>query len=67
MPKQLDRGQFKRLGVGAIEEYAEFLPPGAKPDTIKKPMPARRPSAEAPGEKLMYAPARNSSRCASMP
>ena len=28
--------KFKRLGVGAVEEYAEFLPPEGKPDTIKK-------------------------------
>jgi xanthine dehydrogenase YagR molybdenum-binding subunit len=28
--------KFKQLGVGAIEEYAEYLPPGGKPDTIKK-------------------------------
>src|SRR4051794_41615030 len=28
--------QFKRLGMGAIEEYAEFLPPEGKPDSIKK-------------------------------
>jgi xanthine dehydrogenase YagR molybdenum-binding subunit len=27
--------RFKSLGVGAIEEYAEYLPPGAKPDAIK--------------------------------
>src|SRR5207237_8061126 len=26
--------RFKTLGVGAIEEYAEYLPPGAKPDAI---------------------------------
>jgi len=26
---------FGRLGVGAIEEYAEYLPPGGKPDSIK--------------------------------
>ena len=26
---------FKQRKLGAIEEYAEFLPPGAKPDAIK--------------------------------
>jgi xanthine dehydrogenase YagR molybdenum-binding subunit len=48
--------QFKRLGVGAIEEYAEFLPPGGKPDTIKK-LYAGTPflGGGSKGEKLMYA------------
>jgi len=48
--------QFKRLGVGAIEEYAEFLPPGGKPDTIKKlyeGIPFLGGGSKA--EKLMYA------------
>jgi xanthine dehydrogenase YagR molybdenum-binding subunit len=48
--------KFKRLGVGAIEEYAEFLPPGGKPDTIKK-LYAGTPflGGGSEGEKLMYA------------
>jgi xanthine dehydrogenase YagR molybdenum-binding subunit len=47
---------FKRLGVGAIEEYAEFLPPGGKPDTIKK-LYGGTPflGGGSKGEKLMYA------------
>jgi xanthine dehydrogenase YagR molybdenum-binding subunit len=48
--------QFKRLGVGAIEEYAEYLPPGGKPDTIKK-LYGGTPflGGGSQGEKLMYA------------
>jgi xanthine dehydrogenase YagR molybdenum-binding subunit len=48
--------QFKRLGVGAIEEYAEYLPPGGKPDTIKK-LYEGTPflTGGGSGEKLMYA------------
>ena len=48
--------QFKQLGVGAIEEYAEFLPPEGKPDTIKK-LYAGTPmlGGGSKGEKLMYA------------
>jgi len=48
--------QFKRLGVGAIEEYAEFLPPGGKPDTIRK-LYEGTPflGGGSKGEKLMYA------------
>ena len=47
---------FKRLGVGAIEEYAEFLPPGAGPDAMKK-LYAGMPylGGGSKGEKLMYA------------
>jgi len=48
--------QFKRLGVGAIEEYAEFIPPGGSPDAIKKlyaGMPTLTGGPEGP--KLMYA------------
>jgi xanthine dehydrogenase YagR molybdenum-binding subunit len=47
---------FKRLGVGAVEEYAEFLPPGGKPDTMKK-LYAGTPmlTGGSKGEKLMYA------------
>jgi xanthine dehydrogenase YagR molybdenum-binding subunit len=48
--------QFKRLGVGAVEEYAEYLPPGGKPDTVKK-LYAGTPflGGGSAGEKLMYA------------
>lgn len=48
--------QFKRMGVAAIEEYAEFLPPGASPDAIKR-LYAGRPTLTggSSGEKLMYA------------
>jgi xanthine dehydrogenase YagR molybdenum-binding subunit len=47
---------FKRLKLGAIEEYAEFLPPGAKPDAIKN-LYAGTPylGGGSHGEKLMYA------------
>jgi xanthine dehydrogenase YagR molybdenum-binding subunit len=48
--------RFKSLGVGAIEEYAEFLPPGAKPDAMKN-LYAGMPflGGGSKGEKLMYA------------
>ncbi len=48
--------KFRRLGVGAIEEYAEYLPPGSKPDAIKN-LYAGQPSlgGGASGDKLMYA------------
>jgi xanthine dehydrogenase YagR molybdenum-binding subunit len=47
---------FKRLGVGVIEEYAEYLPPGAKPDTMAQ-LYHGKPflSGGSKGEKLMYA------------
>jgi xanthine dehydrogenase YagR molybdenum-binding subunit len=47
---------FKRLKLGAIEEYAEFLPPGAKPEAIKN-LYGGRPylGGGSHGEKLMYA------------
>jgi xanthine dehydrogenase YagR molybdenum-binding subunit len=47
---------FSRLGVGAIEEYAEYLPPGGKPDTIKN-LYAGTPflTGGSKGGKLMYA------------
>ena len=47
---------FKRLGVGAIEEYAEFMPPGGAPDAIKQlyeGVPTLTGGSQA--EKLMYA------------
>jgi xanthine dehydrogenase YagR molybdenum-binding subunit len=48
--------RFKGLGVGAIEEYAEYLPPGAKPDSMKN-LYAGTPflGGGSKGEKLMYA------------
>ncbi len=48
--------RFKALGIGAIEEYAEYLPPGAKPDSIKN-LYAGTPflGGGSKGEKLMYA------------
>src|SRR6266851_7010915 len=48
--------RFKSLGVGAIEEYAEYLPPGAKPDSMKN-LYAGTPflGGGSKGEKLMYA------------
>jgi xanthine dehydrogenase YagR molybdenum-binding subunit len=47
---------FARLGVGAIEEYAEFLPPGGKPDTMKNLYNGRALlTGGSRGEKLMYA------------
>ncbi|HZD89412.1 MAG TPA: molybdopterin cofactor-binding domain-containing protein, partial [Pseudolabrys sp.] len=47
---------FKKLGAGAIEEYAEYLPPGAGPDAMKK-LYAGTPylGGGSHGEKLMYA------------
>ncbi|MBV9237381.1 MAG: xanthine dehydrogenase family protein molybdopterin-binding subunit [Xanthobacteraceae bacterium] len=47
---------FKRLGVGAIEEYAESAPPGAPADAIAS-LYAGKPtlSGGAHGKKLMYA------------
>jgi xanthine dehydrogenase YagR molybdenum-binding subunit len=48
--------RFKTLGVGAIEEYAEYLPPGAKPDAIKN-LYGGTPflGGGSKGERLMYA------------
>jgi xanthine dehydrogenase YagR molybdenum-binding subunit len=47
---------FNRLGVGAIEEYAEYLPPGGKADSVKN-LYAGIPflTGGSKGEKLMYA------------
>ncbi len=47
---------FERLGVGAVEEYAEFLPKGSKPDAMKQ-LYQGKPSlgGGSHGEKLMYA------------
>jgi xanthine dehydrogenase YagR molybdenum-binding subunit len=47
---------FERLGVGAIEEYAEFIPEGAKPDSIKKLYDGKPTlGGGSHGKKLMYA------------
>jgi xanthine dehydrogenase YagR molybdenum-binding subunit len=48
--------KFKRLGVGAVEEYAEFIPRGAKPDALKQ-LYQGKPTlgGGSKGEKLMYA------------
>jgi xanthine dehydrogenase YagR molybdenum-binding subunit len=47
---------FKRLKVGVIEEYAEFLPPKAKPDAITQ-LYHGKPTlgGGSKGEKVMYA------------
>src|SRR5581483_10074832 len=54
--RQLRETAFKKLGVGAIEEYAEFLPEGSKPDAMQK-LYAGQPSlgGGSMGKKLMYA------------
>jgi xanthine dehydrogenase YagR molybdenum-binding subunit len=47
---------FKRLGAGAIEEYAEFLPPGAKPEAMAQLYHGKPTlTGGSKGEKLMYA------------
>jgi xanthine dehydrogenase YagR molybdenum-binding subunit len=47
---------FKRLKVGAIEEYAEFLPPKMKPDAIAQLYHGKASlGGGSHGEKLMYA------------
>ena len=47
---------MKRLGVGAIEEYAEFVPPGIKPEAIRSLYEGRGALTGGPaGDKLMYA------------
>ncbi|HEY2755536.1 MAG TPA: xanthine dehydrogenase family protein molybdopterin-binding subunit [Pseudolabrys sp.] len=47
---------FKRLGVGAIEEYAEYIPSGLKPDAVQQ-LYSGKPSfaGGSSGDKLMYA------------
>jgi xanthine dehydrogenase YagR molybdenum-binding subunit len=48
--------QFKRLGVGAIEQYAEFIPPGVSPDAVQKLYNGTSTQIGGhAGEKLMYA------------
>ena len=53
--RDLEAG-FKRLGVGAIEEYAEYLPPGAKPEAMAQ-LYHGKPflGGGSKGKKLMYA------------
>jgi xanthine dehydrogenase YagR molybdenum-binding subunit len=53
--RNLEAG-FKRLGVGAIEEYAEYLPTGAKPEAMAQ-LYHGKPflSGGSRGKKLMYA------------
>jgi xanthine dehydrogenase YagR molybdenum-binding subunit len=47
---------FKRARLGAIEEYAEFIPPGVKPDAIKLLYAGKASMTGGPhGDKLMYA------------
>src|SRR5712691_7563410 len=47
---------FRRIGVGAIEEYAEFIPHGGKPDAVKQLYAGQVAMTGGPnGEKLMYA------------
>jgi len=48
--------QFKRLGVGAIEEYAEFIPPGVPPEAVQKLYAGTSTQTGGhQGAKLMYA------------
>lgn len=47
---------FDRLGIGAIEEYAEFVPKGLKPEAIAKLYAGQAQlTGGSKGEKLMYA------------
>ena len=47
---------FKHAGVNAIEEYAEFVPHGVKPDAIKQLYAGKASMTGGPdGDKLMYA------------
>ena len=47
---------FDRLGAGAIEEYAEYLPPGTKPDAIRQLYSGKATLAGGTSfDKLMYA------------
>jgi len=47
---------FKRAGVNAIEEYAEFVPPGVKPDAVAQLYAGKSTQTGGPhGEALMYA------------
>ncbi|HEY7243112.1 MAG TPA: xanthine dehydrogenase family protein molybdopterin-binding subunit [Xanthobacteraceae bacterium] len=47
---------FKRLGAGAIEEYAEFIPTDAPPDAMRQLYAGKATlGGGSHGEKLMYA------------
>ena len=47
---------FKRLGVSTIEEYAEFVPKGLKPDAVQDLYAGKLTMTGGPhGEKVMYA------------
>jgi xanthine dehydrogenase YagR molybdenum-binding subunit len=47
---------FKRLGRSAIEEYAEFIPHGLKPDAVKGLYAGKGAMTGGPhGDKIMYA------------
>jgi len=47
---------FKRAGVSAIEEYAEFVPPGVKPEAVADLYKGRSTQTGGPeGEYIMYA------------
>jgi xanthine dehydrogenase YagR molybdenum-binding subunit len=47
---------FKHAGVNAIEEYAEFVPSGVRPDAIKQLYAGKASmTGGSHGEKLMYA------------
>ena len=47
---------FKRLGAGAIEEYAEFIPEGLKPESVQQLYAGKGAlTGGAHGKKLMYA------------
>jgi xanthine dehydrogenase YagR molybdenum-binding subunit len=47
---------FKRAGVSAIEEYAEFVPPGVKPEAIGQLYAGKSTqTGGAEGEYIMYA------------
>src|SRR5262249_29852248 len=47
---------FKRAGVSAIEEYAEFVPPGVKPEAVAQLYAGKSTQTGGPhGEYLMYA------------
>jgi xanthine dehydrogenase YagR molybdenum-binding subunit len=47
---------FKAVGAGVIEEYAEFIPEGAPPDSVQKLYQGKSTLVGGPeGKKLMYA------------
>jgi xanthine dehydrogenase YagR molybdenum-binding subunit len=47
---------FKRLGVGTVEEYAEFIPKGLKPDAVANLYNGKFAQTGGPhGDKVMYA------------